>query len=155
MELGYSAHEALKVKQAVNPASYAAGTYYNGDSVSSTAGIDTLGEDEALVIVNVGAIASTGTCDVSLVSNTTNTSAGATAVTDKDGTAQALAQMPDTGDNLVWVMRVRCKDIHRYLFVKVVTANAATILGVSVVFTKGKTYPVTQDNTVITAAKHN
>ncbi len=155
MELGMSAHEALKVKQAVPPASYAADTYFNGTATTSTGGIDCLGEDEALVIVNVGLIASGGTCDVSLYSNTTNTSAASTAVTDKDAVAQALAQMPDTGDNLVWVMRVRCKDIHRYLFVKVVTAVAATILSASVVFIKSKTYPVSQDNTVITAAKHN
>lgn len=157
MELGYSAHEALKVKLAIPPASFAAGTYYNGAAAADAVGIDCKGEEEALVIVDVGLVAATGTCDVSLHSADVDDAEDASlaAVADKDATAQALAQMAATDDNKVWVMRVRVKDIQRYLFVKVVTANAATILGATVVFTKPRAYPVTQDQTVITAAKHN
>lgn len=148
-------HEKLKVKQAFGPISLAAGTYFNGVAAGGTNGIDCRGEEEALVVVNVGLIAATGTCAVSLHSADVNDSSDASlaAVADKDGTEQALAAMADTADNQVWVMRVRVKDIKRYLFVKVVTANAASLISASVVFS-GRTTPVTQDNTVITAAKH-
>ncbi len=151
-----SAHEALKVKQAVLAGTYAAGTFYNGTETTSTGGIDCLGQDEALIIVSVGPLGASATCDISLVSSATNTSAAAVAITDKDAVAQALAQLVDaTDDNTVWVMRVRCKDIKRYLFVKHVQAVQSALLSVVVVFTKSKSYPVSQDKTVITGAKHN
>ena len=147
-------HEALLVQFVAVPAVYAAGTYNNGATGTVTNGVDTRLFEEALIELNVGAVAAAHTLDVSVWQNDTNTSSGATAVTDKDGTAQAFSQVVDGGNESVTLVgRIQCKNTKRYLFIKAVVVGASGIAhSINVILGKSDKEPVSQN--IAVAFKH-
>lgn len=147
-------HESLLDKKAYVPAVYAAGTYNNGATGTVTNGVDTRASEEALIELNVGVVAAAHTLDVSIWQNDTNTTTGATAVTDKDGTAMAFAQIVNGGNaSATLVGRIQTKNTKRYLFVKAVVVGASGIaMSANVILGKNDVEPISQDITV--AFKH-
>jgi hypothetical protein len=146
-------HESLKIVESQVPAVLAAGTTFNG-AASGAVGIDTQGFSEALILLNVGAVAAAHTLDVSIWENSTNTTVGVTAVVNSAAVAQAFAQVVDGGaESTILVGRIQTKNTKRYLFVKVVVVGASGIAtSVLVALGKGMSGAVAQTNAV--AFKH-
>lgn len=145
-----AAHEELQVHNPFLPLSRAsAATVYNGDvaaASSANKAIDLAGFDEALIIVSQGAIAAGAalTYNVKCADNNTANDATLTQVT--DGTpANASCSFADTDDNKTKLIRVRCRDVKRYLFVERVETGAVADVGsVVVILTKAQKKPVSQ-----------
>jgi hypothetical protein len=97
----------------------ATGIYYNNGAAGAAAsGIDTQDYDESLWVINHGA--TTGTVAFDIYQNTTDTSAGSTAVT-----GASFGSVTAGNDNQLHIGRVLCKSTQRYLFLRAnKTANA-------------------------------
>lgn len=139
-------HEAIKVTSPfVSKSRATATTLYNDDAIGDAVGIDLLGYEEALVTVQLGAMGATS-LDISL---------GFADVDDAEDSSFALltgadfAQILPASANKTYVIRVRAKDVGRYMFVKSVQVGAVAILS-SVVVSLGRAVdqPVTQEQTV-------
>ena len=148
------AHEEIRVVQAFKPVDRSsADTLYNGVAAGSSAdkGIDLRGFDEALVIVQAGVINASVTSVVytpQTKAANTNTAEDATSVASTDLTSSALTLGP-SDDNKTKLIRVRCRDVGRYLFIKRVQTGAASILdSVIVLLTKAQVVPVTNDSAI-------
>jgi hypothetical protein len=142
------------VAQAFKPASRSAeDTLYNGAAAGSTAnkGIDMQGFDEALVTVQLGSVNNSLT-SVTYTPQTkdanTNTAEDATTVLETDTTSSALV-IGGTDDNKTKLIRIRCRDVGRFLFLKRVQVGAVAVDdAVTVSLTKGTDLPVTQDSNI-------
>ncbi len=149
-----AAHEEIRVAQAFKPAGRnSADTLYNGVAAGSTAskGIDLQGFDEAMVVVQAGGINASVTSVVytpQTKAANTNTAEDATSVASTDLTSSALTLGP-SDDNKTKLIRIRCRDVGRYLFVKRVQTGAALIDdSVMVILTKAQNVPVTNDSNI-------
>lgn len=160
-----AAYEEVKVHRCFDPLSRAtANTLFNLDQAAASAdGIDTLGFDEALIVINAGAVAAGASLQYT-VKGADRTAADAapkgddaslTNVTDADGNI-ARATIADTEDNTIELIRVRCQDMKRYLFVERVQTGAfAAVESVQVLLMKNRSgVPVTQPAGVSVAFKH-
>ena len=143
--------ESSKVVQAFPPRSTSsAETKYNGSVDGNTVvGIDTMNYDEALIMLQIGAIS--GTLDVTVLdSSIDDDSTGATAITGAAFAQVTGAVSPSVGQDGVYVGSILTKNTKRYLYVKAVTATAAAkVFGVNVLLTRADgPKPVTQAQTV-------
>lgn len=147
--LGQSSHEVIKVISAVPPQSVASATaLYNGLALASVANnpIDTKGFEEALVIINAGTM---GVDTVTFELFTATDAAGTVLVAVSDAGGNATKAVANADDNKTFLLRYRCVDKKRFLFVKSTAAGAnANVYGVNVLLTKAKETPVTQTQTV-------
>ena len=140
-------YEEVKVINAFLPASYAAGTNYNG-AASGAVGIDMRGFDEATIIVHAGTVTGSGTLDITPMQNTTNTTVGVAVVPNVAGTTQAFPQIVAANDETVYIGRLQAKNMNRYLFIRAVGATAASVFGITVILSKAAQMPVSQVNAV-------
>lgn len=109
-----------KVVQSVRPQSVS-GTV-NGQEV------DTAGYDEAMIVLDVGAITATGTLDVKVQETDTSGSGYA------DVASAAFSQKVTATQNAVYVARLKCDGARkRYIRIVAVQATAAVLAGCSVV----------------------
>ncbi len=151
-----AAHEELKVHNPFLPLSRAtAATTYNGDTLAAgngtaNKGIDLLGFDEALIIINEGAIAAGAALVFTAKAADVNDVSDASATTITNGVpANAAASFADTDDAKTKLIRIRCQDVKRYLFVERAQTGAfAAVDSVVVILCKARKKPVTQDATV-------
>jgi len=119
--------EFIKIVVAViAQTSSSAETLYNGVSSGGTNGIDTREYDELVVEVNIGAIATSGTLDLTLVESDTNDSSTATAVT-----GAVFTQFTPANDNALYSGSVKCKNYKRFCWVKSVQSAHAIVFGAS------------------------
>lgn len=139
-------HEEVKVTSPfVAKSRNTANTLYNDLAIGSAVGIDTKEHDEALVIAQLGAVGAT-TLDISLGFADVDDAEDASFTLLPSG---AFAQVVDADDNKSFVIRARVKDLKRYMFVKVVQADAVAVLySVLVLLSKSDSVPVTQEQTV-------
>jgi len=129
--------EVMKIIAAViAQTSSSAETLYNGVSSGGTNGIDTREHDELVVEVNVGAIATSGTLDLTLVESDSNDSSTATAVT-----GAVFTQFTPANDNALYSGSVKCKNYKRYFWVKSVQTAHAIVFGASVVMGQSNRLP--------------
>lgn len=148
-----AAHEEIRVEQAFKPVTRsAADTLYNGVAAGSTAskGIDLQGFDEALVIVQCGAVHNSSSLVYTPQTKAadTNTAEDAVTIVSTDLTSSALS-IAGTDDNKTKLLRIRCRDVSRYLFVKRVQTGANAVDdSIIVLLTKAQTVPVTNDSVI-------
>jgi len=105
------------------------------------AGIDTLGFDEALVIVNSGANGAGGTVDIKVQESDDNS-------TFSDISGAAFTQITEANDNTIYVARINLEKRKRYIRAVAVVGTAACDLGVVVLLGRAGEYPVSQVNSV-------
>lgn len=129
-----SAHEQIKVAIGILADAQAAGTT-NGPS------IDRAGFRDAVVVLNSGTNAATGTADVK-VQESADASSWA------DITGAVFAQITTSNDNTVYVGHLNLNGRKRYLRVVSVVALAACELSVEVLLLGAHLEPVTQVNAV-------
>lgn len=135
----FSSTEFCKVFESINPDAYASGTTTEGETV------DTLGYEEALIIVNCGDFAASATLAIT-VEEDSDSAMGSTA-----NIASATMSLVDaTDDNTVQVGRINLTNPNRerYLRVQGVTAVDAVDYGAIVVLLGSTTLPVSQQQTV-------
>jgi hypothetical protein len=109
----------IAVRPALNPASYGTGAAYSSF-------LDVRGYEQVEFVVHMGA--STGTVPVTLYENTSASSSGATAVTDRDGNT-VTATFTATDDNKQIILAVDVADItKRYVGFQYNPAAASTLL---------------------------
>lgn len=121
-------------------------TLINNAASGSATGIDTRDYDEALVMLNLTSISSTGTLDIGAYYGASdNDTPGITAITG------ASFDQYENGDDGVYVGRIKTKNIGgRYLYIKAVQAVAASKkYAVNVLLSKADKAPVSQANTVV------
>jgi hypothetical protein len=137
--------EGVKVVQAFEPDEKSTeATLHNGATSTNATGIDTKGFREALIVVNVGDMASTGSLAIDVAFSAESTDATVTP-TVLSGTSIAIA---DTEDDNVFVGRVKVDAQARYLYVKCVESGAvAKNYGITVLLSGANSLPVTQENT--------
>lgn len=112
--------EDVKCVQSVRPQSVTGAV--NGQE------IDTAGYDEALIILDVGAITATGTLDVKMQETDTSGSGYA------DIASAAFSQKTNATQNTMYVARLKLDSPRkRYIRVVATQATAAVLAGVSVV----------------------
>ena len=107
-------------------------------------GIDCKGYDEALIVLALGIIPSTGTVDVKIQESSDNGAADTFA----DVTGAAFAQKVAASGALTYVGRINLRGRERYLRSVVVVANQTVPLGVLAILSQAKVNPVTQVNAV-------
>ena len=141
-------HEIIKTVQVTPPAAVTATlTTYNNTTAAAASGIDLQGFEEMLCELSLGAL--TGGLTVSLLDSATDDGEAATAITDEAGTAAAFDALGSSDDNKTLLIRVRTKDVKRYLFIKVINATGGSkTFGINLILGAAKAYPVTQENTV-------
>lgn len=149
---GSGLHETIKVVQAQEPKSHTETVnLYNNLVLASatTNGIDTLGFEEAMVVINLGVIGADGTTFTVMSSQTPDANHASLAnVTDTAGTVCAKTVV-DADDNKTFVLRFKCNEKKRYVFIKsLATGATAQVYGVNVLLGKPKSEPVTQLQTV-------
>lgn len=139
-------HEAIKVTTPfVSKSRATAVTLYNDLAIADAVGIDCKGFEEALITLQLGAMGATS-LDVSV---------GFADVDDAEDSSFALltdaefAQAVAGSANKTYVIRVRAKDVGRYMFVKTVQVGAVAVLS-AIVVSLGRAIdqPVTQEQTV-------
>ena len=143
-------HEEVKVPSPFVAKSRAtANTLYNDAAIGAAVGIDCQDFDEAMIVAQLGAVGAT-TLDISV---------GFADVDDAEDASFTLlsgadfAQIVDADDNKTFTIRVRTKDVARFMFVKIVQADAVAVLySVVVALGKSQDRPVSQEQTV--AFKH-
>lgn len=151
-----AAHEKLKVFNPFLPLSRAAATtLYNADTASAgnasaNKGIDLQGFYEALIIINEGAIAAGASLVYTVKCADVNDVSDASATTVTDGVpANAAASFADTDDNKTKLIRIRCQDVKRFLFVERAQTGAfAAVDSVTVILLEATKEPVVQDATI-------
>jgi len=107
-------------------------------------GIDTLGFNEALIIVNSGINGTSGTVDVKVQESDALASGYA------DISGAAFTQITESNDNTIYVGRVKLADAgrKRYIRIVAVVATAACDAGVAVILGKAENLAVSQVNSV-------
>ena len=139
--------EDIKVVSAFPSLSRAsADTRYNDNATAaSSTGIDTLGFDEALVVLDLGTITGAGTLNVIVMDSSVQAGAtGAVAIPGAVFTQKALANCPN-----VYEGRIKVKNYNRYLHVRAIAATAsAKVYGVSVILGKAAERPVSPVNDI-------
>lgn len=121
-------------------------TRYNDQVTASCAtGIDTKGYDEALIALDVNAIAGGGTLDVTVLEDDAKSSAvNATAIS-----GAVFTQKTSSDDAKTFVGRIKTKLTQRYLYVKAVQGVAASKkYSVHVLLGRARDLPVSQEQTV-------
>jgi hypothetical protein len=118
--------EVAAVVAALDPASLTANTYYTDWVLADDF-------EQYMGVVLVGAIASTGTCDIALSQATDGSGTGA-----KDIVAATQLTQAGTDSNKQVVLQCRADQLDlaggfRYIAVEVVTATAATIGGAALI----------------------
>lgn len=118
----------IKAFQSIKPQS--SSTTVNGTAV------DTAGYDEAVIVLDCGTTAATGTLDVKVQES--DTSGG----TYTDITGAAFAQVTPTNDDAIYVGTIRLEGARKQ-FIRVVgvAATAASIYGASIHLAQGETKP--------------
>jgi len=136
-------NEQVKITSMVTPASYSAGTTYNGAADASGLGEDVSAYNEALLILDSGVAAGTNT--VTIVSSDDNTTAPSTwdAVTSAEFT-----EVDSDNDESIQVARIHVGGGKKYIAVKSVVATDACIFGVQAVMNKAQSEP-TGANTLV------
>lgn len=144
-------HETTKVIKVMEPkATTNCIDSWNGHNVTpgASSGIDMQGYDEAVVELQLGAIAG-GALDVDVFENSTDSADSATQMQNDAGTDVDFDQKTSADQNLTHIIRFRAKDHKRYVYIKVTNSSAdSKTYGVSLLATKADYEPVTQDNTV-------
>lgn len=127
-------HQIAKAHIGLKPDNHSAGTV-NGD------GIDTLGFQHAMVVVNSGLNGSSGTADIKVQESSDDS-------TYTDITGAAFTQIVEANDNAVYVGGILLNPRKRYIRVVGVFATAACDLGAVVLLSNADDQPVTQENTL-------
>jgi len=130
----FSLHQFLKAVVGLVADNHAAGTV-NGP------GIDRVGFEEALVVVNSGANGTSGTADVKVQESDDNS-------TWADVAGAAFAQITEANDNTVYVGRLNLVVRKRYLRLVAVVGTAACDLGAVVLLGATRELPAAQVNAV-------
>jgi len=143
-----AAHEELAIAHLFKPALRTdATTLYNLDTaIGDAVGIDMTGYDEALIVIKAGVIGAGQTLDFTAWTAAANDAEAASfaIVEGTDGVDNA-AQFLNTHDGLIKLIRIKCADVERYLFLKVViTGSDDFYFDASVILCKAKKVPVTQ-----------
>ena len=143
-----SLEENLRPQSAFPASSRASADTRHNDqaTAASSTGIDTLGYDEALIVLDLNTITSPGTLDITVMDSTVQTgAAGASTITSAAFTQKLLVDAPG-----IFVGRVKTKLYKRYLHIRAVAATAsAKEYGIQVLLGKNEIKPVTQ----VTAAE--
>lgn len=154
-----AAHEELKVIKAFTPLSRAtASTTYNLDTaIGDAVGIDLQGFDEALIIVNEGAIAAGASLVyTAMAADVDDAEHASMGVIENEAGDDAAASFADTDDGKIKLIRIRAKDVKRYLFIRRAQTGAfAAVDEVTVILTKGNKVPVTQPTGTTVAFDHS
>ena len=144
-------HEVVKVAKLWEPKTVTATlTDYNGHgyTTGNASGLDIRGYDEAMVELNLGAIAG-GNLTVSLLESETDDGTAATAITNAASTAAAFSAKTTADQNKTHLLRIRAKDVKRYLFVKCINDTGdSKAFSINVLLSQADKEPVTQDNTI-------
>lgn len=131
------------VKQAVAPQS--AGT--GADSVTGT-GIDCLGYEVALFVIEAGAIASAANTSVAV--RLQESSDNGVTDTFADLTGATTGTIVNAGENEPYIIEVNLSETERYLRAMVTGGSSAGgLVGVTCILMQGRHLPPTQDNTVV------
>jgi hypothetical protein len=130
----FSLHQFLKAVVGLVADNHGAGTV-NGP------GIDRLGFEEALVVVNSGANGAGGTVNVKVQESDDNS-------TWADVAGAAFAQITEANDNTVYVGRLNLVSRKRYLRLVAAVGTAACDLGAVVLLGAARELPVSQINGV-------
>jgi hypothetical protein len=130
----YSLHQFLKAVVGLKADNWAAGTQ-NGT------GIDRLGFEEALVILNAGINGTSGTVNAKVQESDDNS-------TFTDITGAAFAQVTESNDDTIYIGRINLIGRKRYIRCVAVVATAACDLGMEVVLGAAKILPTTPVNAV-------
>ena len=139
------AHETIKVHRLFNPLSRATeNTLYNLDTaIGDAVGVDLQGFDECLIAIFVGAAASGYSGAYQVMTADINDLEHASAAT----VTGATATIADTEDGSIELIRIRCRDVGRYLFLRrIQTGAVAAVESVVAMVTKhsASSVPVTQ-----------
>lgn len=142
-------HEMVRVQQIYAPGARSATlTDYNATTQGGASGIDLQGYDECMIELELGAFAG-GTLDVDLLESATDSAAAATLITDSASTEADFAQKTSANANNPYVVRIRAKDVKRYLFIRVINSSGdAKNYAISALLGKADSEPVSQVNTV-------
>jgi len=130
----FSLHQFLKALVGLVADNHGAGTV-NGP------GIDRLGFEEALVVVNSGANGAGGTVNVKVQESDDNSSWA-------DVAGAAFAQITEANDNTVYVGHLNLVSRKRYLRLVATVGTAACDLGAVVLLGAARELPVSQINGV-------
>lgn len=117
--------ENVLVQQLDKPVSRTASTVlYNGSAATTGVAVDGMGFDEVLFVLNKGAVASGAVVVATIVGNTTDDPATATAIT-----GAAFTTLGNANQNTLEVISIQSKDQNRYMWLKTdktdVAGNAA------------------------------
>lgn len=141
-------HEEVKAVSVIPPETVTATlTTYNGTTSAAASGIDIAGYDEAVCELHLGTM--TGTLTVSLFDSATDDGDAAAVVTDIDGNEAAFDTLGSGTDDVVKIIRIKAKDVKRYLFVKVVNADDdSKTFGITMWLGDADSESVSQEQTV-------
>jgi hypothetical protein len=131
-----SAHQHLRVLQALEPESYGAGTENGAD-------VDTKGFRECLFAFNVGVLQATTTVTPKIQESSDAAVADAYA----DVPDAALSAIALAGDQSIYYIRVNCDLRERYLRCVLTIANDTCIVGCVAILSNPHVMPVTQEET--------
>lgn len=130
-----TAAESIAWRTSVKPASHAAGTV-------TGAAVDTLGFDEAMMVLDCGVFTATG--DVTAKVTECDTSGG----TYTDVTGATTTNKVQAADELPYVGNLNLAKRKRYLKIVLTVADDAIIAGAGFALSAAKTRPVAQTNAV-------
>ncbi len=98
-------------------------------------GVDTAGYDEAVIVLDSGTTAATGTLDVKMQESDDNS-------TFVDIAGAAFAQITPTNDDAIYIGTLRLEGARkRYIRPRAVAATAASLYGVSIHLAQGEQKP--------------
>lgn len=121
----------------------AAGSY--GAATTNGTGIDRLGYDDAVVLLDSKLNQATGTLNVKIQDSADNSS-----FTDVSGAA--FVEVTTSNDVALYIMKLNLRPLRRYIRVVAVTAVAACEFGVDVIlYNYTGSRPITQGTTVVSA----
>lgn len=128
-------NEIMQPLAKIDPASYT--------TAQSTGWVAAEGHMRYAALIQVGAIASTGTFNAKLEAATSAAGAGAADITGK-----AITQLSDTGDNQLLMIDLSADEISGYSHIRLTLtpATAATIVGAVLVGYSPRYAPVSQTN---------
>lgn len=136
-----TAHEELKIVTGITPRNLSAAS-------AVTSYIDTLGFNELLAILEAGSAATGGALSALLQGATTLALASAGTFTTITGAL--FTRVTPSNHKKTFVGRMSLQNCPRYVRGKLIGtgATAKTIVGMSIILSRARTLPVTQENTV-------
>ncbi len=138
----YTSTEFAKAVSVVLPATYSAG------AAAFSSGIDLQGYRECLLVFHLGAFTATGDVDFE-VEDSADNSSFANIDLNADSTNDALvAEKTTTTDSTVYVIRINCEKVRRYIRVGYDVDDDTCDFGVSAILLDPKYAPASQVNTV-------